>query len=317
MAAYNADDWIGAARYFEEMLLIQPDHPEATTRLEQIRQGLGTITFLGSDDVVYGISPLGGEPVELFSLSGEYPSVLEWSPDGKSIAYISERGDKIIVVGYDGSQPRTIVEGPAGDFEDLAWSPDQGRIAFTRYHTGGIWYVRVEGGTPQPLGCAANYWARNVSWSPDGTTIVFDDCDQSHTLATDPQGANCRILTDEDYYDFIWSPSGEQVLAMDPFPVGFLYLSAPDGSGMRGLWADTLYPASGHADAVWSPDGKYFAFEAHGNIYVVPRHVDERRGPAVDTDLQSSRRSQPLFTRLGKLDYEVAPPFLLRALPAS
>ncbi len=152
MAAYATDDWIGAARAFEEMLLIQPDHPEASTRLEQIRQGLGTISYV-DDDVVYAVSPLGGQPVELLSLDGK-PQALEWSPDYNSVAYISD--GQLIVVRRDGSNPRTIVEGDAYDFDDLAWSPDQQNIAYTPYHKG-LWSVGIEDRIARPLTCTADY----------------------------------------------------------------------------------------------------------------------------------------------------------------
>ena len=78
-----------------------------------------------------------------------------WSPDGRHIAFHSERDDNwdIYVMGSDGSNLRRLTNHEAGD-GDPSWSPDGRHIAFESYRDGDIEIYVMEvseggsGGTP-------------------------------------------------------------------------------------------------------------------------------------------------------------------------
>jgi Tol biopolymer transport system component/imidazolonepropionase-like amidohydrolase len=99
----------------------------------------------------------------------------DWSPDGASIAFQSNRNGliHIWVAKRDGSGAHAIT---SGDFEDREphWSPDGTRIAFSSDRSGNydIWEVNVASGqlrqiTKNP----ANDFS--PTWSPDGSEIAF------------------------------------------------------------------------------------------------------------------------------------------------
>jgi Tol biopolymer transport system component/predicted Ser/Thr protein kinase len=101
----------------------------------------------------------------------------QFSPDGKKIAFTSERSGnlEIWVCDSNGSNPvqLTSFRGPA--VTTPRWSPDSGRIAFDSDAEGNydIWVIDANGGKAQRMTThPAN--DGNPSWSRDGRWIYFD-----------------------------------------------------------------------------------------------------------------------------------------------
>jgi dipeptidyl aminopeptidase/acylaminoacyl peptidase len=134
-----------------------------------------------------------------------------WSPDGKWLAFASNRGDEkapahIYLIPAEGGEARRLTE-LKESVEAIEWSPDSKRIAFaarardeayeeedehkraprrfTRvFHkldsvgfTGDrrrqLFVVEVEGGEPRQL-THGDFEHSGVAWSPDGKQLVFD-----------------------------------------------------------------------------------------------------------------------------------------------
>src|SRR5690606_21428200 len=57
----------------------------------------------------------------------------QWSPDGKSFAFVSSRNDKpqIYLMPIDGGEAQQLTHLRQGVSGDVAWSPDGASIAFT------------------------------------------------------------------------------------------------------------------------------------------------------------------------------------------
>ncbi|MFH1184734.1 MAG: S9 family peptidase [Chloroflexota bacterium] len=99
-----------------------------------------------------------------------------WSPDGKTLAFISQRGgwDQVWLIGADGGGLRPLSSHEC-DFTDLTWSPDGTRLACT-VNRGGVFdlcLIEVASGQLTDLARGEGYFCR-PDWSPDGSFLTAE-----------------------------------------------------------------------------------------------------------------------------------------------
>lgn len=116
----------------------------------------------GDSTVVGTIATDGSNPAPLATvdgLDGSEPAGVDWSPDGKRLAFTcsTEDGDgttraDVCVMAADGSGLRAL-GGSAGSDGDPAWSPDGARIAFVSDRDGNdeIYVMDADGGSQRRL----------------------------------------------------------------------------------------------------------------------------------------------------------------------
>ena len=167
-----------------------------------------------------------------------------WSPDGKKIAFDSDRRNgalrsDIYVMDADGSHVRRVSTLPEKAEYDYApqFSPDGKRLVFTRYIDeeipieAALFTVRVADGggleqlTPWGMG------AGDADWSPEGTKIVFEASPEASShgdiFTIDADGEQLTNLTDNmrsggGSADPVWSPDGTKILFLQDRPgLGF------------------------------------------------------------------------------------------------
>jgi Tol biopolymer transport system component len=113
-------------------------------------------------------------PEKLFASVREEQDAV-FSPDGKSIAFVSNRSGhwNVWVGNADGSGQRELATQSLLPFHP-AWSRDSREIAFDSKASGNaqIWLINVAGGIPRQLVTMPG-GAEVPSWSPDGKQVLF------------------------------------------------------------------------------------------------------------------------------------------------
>ena len=204
---------------------------------------------------------------------------IAWSPDGKRIAFLSDRDKEgqfqVYIAPAEGGEVRQLTK-VAGLLADPRWSPDGARLGvlFTRDATKAI-------GPLQP---------------GEAPTGVIDEKVLEQRLSTiDLHSGELREVSPPDMYvyEFDWSPDGTRCVAI-----------AAQGSGDNHWYVAQLYDlamATGEMRTIldprmqvavprWSPDGRTIAFigglmsdegVTGGDIYLVPatggRHATSPR----------------------------------------
>jgi TolB protein len=195
--------------------------------------------------------------------NNSYPA---WSPDGKRIAFCSDRDGAyhVFVMDADGKNVKQLTKG------DLAcrvpsWTADGKTIAFCRYTAAGsseVCTVPAAGGDPTPVDCGGDAW--DPVFSPDGKRIAFvsyRDGNGFRLYVMDADGKNVTKLTDDGnpigFGYPAWSPDGKTIAyghgdgnGVDVYTVG---ADGKDRKQLTKLGGVTTYPC-------WSADGKRIAF---------------------------------------------------------
>ena len=169
-----------------------------------------------------------------------------WSPDGKRIAFISDRDGHVDILGgllnyeiyvmdADGGNPQNLTNDPNDDSLP-SWSPDGERIVFASDRDGNrdgnrenyeIYVMDADGNNQRRL-TNNRVDDASPSWSPDGKRIIFTSQRDGHVhpilgwptseiYVMDADGKNARRLTNNPHYDsnpeWVHSP-------FSVFPVG-------------------------------------------------------------------------------------------------
>ena len=107
--------------------------------------------------------------------------LVSWSPDGRSIAYISDRTgeDEIYIAPQDGiGEEQQITSGYKGFKSSPAWSPDSKKIAWADKDRQ-LWYIDRDEKKPILVDRGKYRWITNYSWSPDSKWLAYDKIDES------------------------------------------------------------------------------------------------------------------------------------------
>ena len=208
------------------------------------------------------------------------------SPDGKSVAFFSERSlvsiDLFVADLETGAIRRKLTETAVDAHVDSlqfmnsagAWRPDGRQFVFGTIAGGRAelaFHDLAAGGVTRRLRLADVDEVSSISWAPDGRTLVVSGMSRGHTdlFLVDAAGGGTRRLTDDPFADLqpAWSPDSNSIaFVTDRFTTrlsdlefGEFRLAVVEASG-GAVRPVAAFEDGRHATPQWSPDGRDLLF---------------------------------------------------------
>ena len=246
----------------------------------------------------------GSQPPRQFTYGDHTDSQPRWSPDGREIAFLSNRKDEkqpqIFSIPLNGGEARPVTE-MEGSFAGFSWSPDGHFLATQFRKKDAAVAEREKDEQKKKLGVVARHITR-LDYKFDGAGYL--PAERWHIWTIAAASGKATQLTEGDKFDETqpqWTPDGRSLIFIsnrDPQPdINWdqteLYRIEASGGEMA------LIPARegrkyNHAI---SPDGNWIAYmgrQKKGHwyqndcIYLVPAGGGETRNLTADADLHLS-----------------------------
>ena len=209
------------------------------------------------------VAPLDGRARARRFTYGKHDHSPRWSPDGRWLAFISERGEKnqIYLAPLAGGEARQLTHETHGAMEP-AWSPDGTRIAYIA-RSGEYKESKAKSAAEK----AAPRVIRNLRYKLDG--VGYFDERRTHVFVANVDTGKTTQITDGDWFDQnpSWSPDGRTIaFASDRAPERHQRQFRADvwTVAAKGGTARRLSRGRGGAMfPLFSPDGRWVAYAGH------------------------------------------------------
>ena len=157
-----------------------------------------------------------GATRNLTRTSGAHDKWARWSPDGKSIAFVSDRDgeEEIWLVAQDGSgEPEQLTDGGSAMRYAPEWAPDGERLAFGD-KDGKLWVLELDGRKLREIADEERFQLTDYAWSPRGGHLAFSMSDVSGYRSIYIWSAadrETRRVTGEMFNEYApaWGPKGD------------------------------------------------------------------------------------------------------------
>jgi len=214
---------------------------QGTRLLRQPSLSSDKVTFIYGADV--WVSDLEGKQVTRLTSTPAVESNPQFSPDGKTIAFTSNRSGNqaVYIVPVTGGEPKRLTWYPAAATV-RGWTPDGSRILYasdretapTAYNR--LYTVSVEGG---PSTLVTKQWGNNGSFSPDGKRMIIDKMDRWDVEWRAYRGGQNTPLILMNLSDFseilLPNPSSTDIM---PIWLGkMIYFLSDRNGGVANIWS--------------------------------------------------------------------------------
>jgi TolB protein len=240
---------------------------------------------IGGDAEIY-LMTLDGQNLRQLTDNRFDDNSPSWSPDGRLIAFASNRDRNWEIYTLEVANPSTLVNltnSTARDDRYPAWSPSGDQIAFSgRDRPSGAWdiFIMPAAGSDDPTNLTDHPADDQFpAWSPDGSRIVFESTRGSPVSTTAPLsqlGLSPR-QTSPTPTPGAQSTEGATCVCENPNSNRDIFIT--DTNGISLLWLvqspniDDRYPS-------FSPDGNYVVFSSDRagdmDLYLVDTRNDSR-----------------------------------------
>ena len=261
------------------------------------------------------LSPDGGDSaVMLLSADGDtsLPFVgseygaesLQWSPNGRYLAFLSSKGsddvNQVWTIDTRGGSPRQYTDLPQG-VTSFSWAPDNKRMALVARD------FKPEAPTPQP------YVIDRILFKKD--YVGYLDRTRTHVHVVDDRMADAIQLTFGDYddTDAVWSPDGQFIAFTsnrteepDLNVNTDIWVVAPQDTAERQEPRQVTTGPSQDRTPVWSNDSRHIAYISTHDYLGTSYGIEEVMIVAVDggpprsltapLDQNAPHRSKPVFS---------------------
>jgi Tol biopolymer transport system component len=196
-------------------------------------------------------------------LGGMSAMYASFSPDGRSVLYITYPDRLLFRANADGSNPVQLT-GWEYSPNHPTWSPDGSQILFSTSYPGGIFVLPAAGGTPKRVlpDDGEPRMEGDATWSPDGKKIAFaaffpyPEQQKDHIRVVDLATKAVKELAgSEKMFYPRWSPNGRYIATLH---IDGRSLQVFDNTEQK--WKTVLENAI-VLEPNWSHDGEWLYFE--------------------------------------------------------
>jgi len=242
---------------------------------------------------LYVVEAEGGEP-RAFTPGEHSDSSPRWSPDGRWIAFLSDRDERsqIWLIPTDGGEARKLTNLEEGSIRGLRWSPDGTRLAFSYRPKPAQDRKAAREERQKQHRSTPPREIRRLRYREEGVGYFGEE--RWHLYVVSVPDGNLVQLTDGNFdeHEPTWSPDGTQIAFLtnrqpdpdlEPNYIDLYVIPATGGTAV-GL----ATPAGPKSNLGWSPDGQWLSYAGHdrpeerwgvsnATVWVVPAAGGEAR----------------------------------------